>query len=276
MRAWFTTFLVLAVVTLSAGAGEDIYDKVEDHFADSDGTKIHYVTMGEGPAILFVHGFPDFWYTWRHQMAGLADDYRVAAMDMRGYNKSDKPEGVDNYKMEFLLADVAAVIKDMGVDKVILVGHDWGGAICWRFAMSHAAMVDKLIILNLTHPKGYANVIANATDAQRTNTNYARGFATSKPGGGQTAEQYARVGAGQGDAVLAHYTEAMKNSDYDAMINYYRANYGGVADGGGEMPNIDCPVLQFHGLKDTAVDKDGLRDTWNWIAQDYTLVLRPA
>ncbi len=100
---WLCTILLVAVFATSAMAEDkDVFDKVDHHFADSDGVKIHYVTVGEGPVVLFVHGFPDFWYSWRHQMAGLSDGYKCVAMDMRGYNKSDKPEGVDHYKMEFL------------------------------------------------------------------------------------------------------------------------------------------------------------------------------
>ena len=278
MRAVVAT-LVVGLGLISAGgamAGEDVFDRVEHHYADSDGVKIHYTTLGSGPAILFVHGFPDFWYTWRDQMAGLSDSYTTVAMDMRGYNKSDKPEEVGDYAMNYLLADVAAVIDDLGQGKVILVGHDWGGAICWRFAMEHADKVDKLVICNLTHPKGYANVIANATEEQRKNTNYARNFASSEPGGTQSATMFLGMVSGESETVKKHYKMGLENSNYDSMINYYRANYGGAATGETpEMPNLTMPVLQFHGLQDTAVDKDGLMRTWDWIDKDYTLVTLP-
>lgn len=271
---------VLLVAVLAAGAmaeGEDVFDKVDHHYADSDGVKIHYVTIGQGPALLFVHGFPDFWYSWRHQMEGLSNEYKCVAMDMRGYNKSDKPEGVDNYTMDFLLADVEAVIKDLGVEKVILVGHDWGGAISWRFAMTHPEKVDKLIICNLTHPKGYMSVLANASDEQRKNTDYARSFASSKWGEGpKNGVMFARFAAGPDEAAQARYKVAMENSDYDAMVSYYRANYGSATGSAAiEIPNIACPVLQFHGLLDKAVDKDGLIRTWEWVDKDYTLVTLP-
>ena len=257
--------------------GEDVFDRVEHHYADSDGVKIHYVTIGEGPVILFVHGFPDFWYTWRHQMEELSGSFKCVAMDTRGYNKSDKPEGVENYAMDRLLSDVGAVIDDLGVEKVTLAGHDWGGAISWRFAINNPDKVERLVILNLTHPRGYANVIANATDEQRRNTQYARDFASSETSPGQSAARYARAGASGDEAVAARYLAALENSDLDAMLNYYRANYGGASSGGGSnpLPNLACPVLQFHGLLDTAVDKDGLIRTWDWIDKDYTMVTLP-
>ena len=149
--------LVLLMTLATTTATADIWDEVEHHYADSDGVKIHYASIGEGESVLFVHGFPDFWYSWRHQMEMLAPHFRAVAMDTRGYNLSDKPTGVAHYQMEHLLADINAVIDDLGVEQVTLVGHDWGGAIAWQYTMANQDRVKRLIILNLTHPKGYAN-----------------------------------------------------------------------------------------------------------------------
>ena len=258
----------------AAGPGDDIYDKVEHHHAENNGVKIHYVTYGDGPVVLFVHGFPDFWYSWRHQMAGLSDDYKTVAVDLRGYNKSDQPEGVEHYRMPLLLADVTAVIDDLGVEDVTLVGHDWGGAISWQYANVNPDRVNKLVICNLTHPRGYANVIANATPEQRANTEYARTFASSEPDGSRKATMFTDMLVREEGPVKDRYRAAFERSDYDAMINYYRAGFG-QASRRGEMPNMQMPVLQFHGLQDTAVDKDGLMRTWDWIDRDYTLVTLP-
>ena len=96
-------------------------------FADSDGVKIHYVTAGKGPLVVLLHGFPDFWYTWRDQMPALAKHFQVVAIDLRGYNKSDQPEGVENYAIDKLVGDVEAVVKHFKQEKAIIVGHDWGG-----------------------------------------------------------------------------------------------------------------------------------------------------
>lgn len=258
---------------------EDVWDRVEDCTVDNNGTKIHYVTLGQGEPVVFVHGFPDFWYSWRHQMAMLAPHFKVIAIDMRGYNLSDKPEGVENYKIECLLGDIAAVIKDAGEDKATVVGHDWGGAISWHFAMRYPEMTHRLVIMNLTHPKGYAAVVANPTPEQKTNVKYARDFAASKPKGYSVPENVLALGERTGDALVGkRYREAFSRSYWDGMMNYYRANYSElIADVDPDtLPDIACPVLQFHGLKDTAVDKDGLKDTWNWVSQDYTLVTTPA
>ena len=149
-----TVAALVLVCGMVQAAEKDVMDRVDHHYADSDGVKIHYVTMGEGPLVVFIHGFPDFWYSWRYQMEGLSKDFRVAAMDTRGYNKSDKPEGQPNYAMALLVADVAAVVKSEGRETATIVGHDWGGAIAWSVAMMMPEMVDQLMIVNLPHMRG--------------------------------------------------------------------------------------------------------------------------
>src|SRR5215468_4001641 len=123
--------LLLAVLPLRAA------DLGKSGFVDSAGVKLHYVTAGEGPLLVLLHGFPDYHYTWRDQIPALSKHFQVVALDLRGYNKSDQPEGVENYKMEKLVADVGAVLDHFKQKKMVLVGHDWGGAIAWSFAMTH-------------------------------------------------------------------------------------------------------------------------------------------
>ncbi len=274
-----TAALILAAVFLFAGTAAandaDIFDAVEHHYTDNDGVKLHYVTLGKGDPILFVHGFPDLWFSWIHQMDGLKDDYKVAAMDMRAYNKSDAPEGVENYTMDLLMGDFVAVIDALG-GNVTLVAHDWGAVIAWRVAMYHPDKVNKLIICNLTHPTGYATVRANATPEQKANTDYIRRFQDPDAGKMFNPTMLATISAGANNPHLDKYKEAFERSSVDGMLNYYRAAWSAFqSDEIAEVPQLAMPVLQFHGLKDTAVDKDGLRDTWNWIDADYTLVSIP-
>jgi epoxide hydrolase 4 len=131
-----------------------IEERVEHRYAENEGVRIHYASLGEGPLIVMLHGFPDYWYTWRHQMAALSESYRVAAPDLRGYNLSDKPEGIEHYGMRALLGDVRAVIREEGREKAIITGHDRGGAIAWQFATHLSEMTEKLVILNLPHLSG--------------------------------------------------------------------------------------------------------------------------
>jgi pimeloyl-ACP methyl ester carboxylesterase len=100
----------------------DLEERVEHGFADSGGVKIHYASLGLGPLVVMIHGFPDYWYTWRSQMEALSEAYQCVAIDLRGFNLSDKPKGVDNYALGKLVGDVAAVIKHLGRDKAVLVG----------------------------------------------------------------------------------------------------------------------------------------------------------
>jgi pimeloyl-ACP methyl ester carboxylesterase len=122
----------------------------------SNGFKLHYVTQGEGPLMLMLHGFPEFWYSWRHQIPEFAKDFKVVALDLRGYNDSDKPKDTSAYVMDELIQDVEGVIEELGYNKCVLVGHDWGGAIAWNFAYAYPRMVEKLIVLNLPHPAKFA------------------------------------------------------------------------------------------------------------------------
>lgn len=121
-------------------------------YVTSNGVRLHYVTQGTGQLMLLLHGFPEFWYSWRYQIPEFASDYKVVAIDLRGYNDSDKPEGVSAYRMSELVKDVAGVIQGLGYENCILAGHDWGGAVAWQFTYAYPDMVDRLIVLNLPHP----------------------------------------------------------------------------------------------------------------------------
>src|SRR6476620_4511806 len=107
-------FIALALISTAARAESDLEKRVEHGYADSNGVKIHYASLGKGPLVVMIHGFPDFWYSWRHQMEGLSDKFQVVAIDQRGYNLSAQPKGVENYEMTLLVGDVAAVIRHLG------------------------------------------------------------------------------------------------------------------------------------------------------------------
>lgn len=128
IRLGFVLAIALAVVAAASvqdvADTKDVYDRVTHGYADNDGVRIHYASLGDGPLVVMIHGFPDFWYTWRDQMAALSSEYHVVAVDLRGYNRSDKPVGVAAYAMPNHLADVAAVIKQVGEDRATIVGHD--------------------------------------------------------------------------------------------------------------------------------------------------------
>ena len=265
-------FAALSFAALAAQAGDA---EVTHHYADNDGVKIHYVMAGDsGPLVVMIHGFPDFWYSWNEQIKALQSTHRVAAIDQRGYNRSDKPMGLDNYAIPKLVSDVAAVIRDMGEKKAVIVGHDWGGMVAWSFAMSKPEMTDRLAVLNLPHPKGLNRELANNPDQQR-NSQYARAF--QLPGAHKllTAERLA--GWVKGEAKRAKYIEAMKRSDFEAMLSYYKRNYPRppYEEDTSDPVRLKMPVLLIHGLDDKALLPGALNRTWEWLDGDLTLVTIP-
>jgi pimeloyl-ACP methyl ester carboxylesterase len=214
--------LLLFTVQAKGATPADFDSSVKHDYANSNGVKIHYASLGQGPLVVMIHGFPDFWYTWRDQMQALSANYQVVAIDQRGYNLSDKPKGVENYDMKFLVGDVAAVIKHLGKDKAIIVGHDWGGIVAWTFAMALPQMTDKLIILNLPHPRGLSRELANNPQQQK-NSAYARNFQKEGAEKQLTAERLA--GWVKDPKAREKYIEAFRRSDFEAMLNYYKQNY---------------------------------------------------
>ena len=252
-------------------------DDLEHGFADSNGVKIHYVTAGEGPLVVMIHGFPDYWYTWREQIPALSKQFKVVAIDQRDYNKSGQPEGVAEYAMPKLVGDVKAVIEHLERDRAIIVGHDWGGAVAWSFAMFQPQMTEKLIILNTPHPNGLRRELTNNPEQQR-NSEYARNF--QKPEAAKSLNAQALTFWVKDQDARAKYVEAFQRSSFEGMLNFYKANYPkGNDDGGSDtatsFPKVKCPVLMIHGLKDTALLPAGLNDTWEWLEKDLTLITVP-
>lgn len=126
------------------------------NYITTNGIRLHYVTQGEGQLMLMLHGFPEFWYSWRHQIPEFSKDFKVVALDLRGYNDSDKPRDPNAYAMSELVKDVEGVIKGLGYERCVLVGHDWGGAIAWNVAYAYPDLIDKLIVMNLPHPAKFS------------------------------------------------------------------------------------------------------------------------
>ena len=282
MKALLKAFGLVTCFTMASTGSADVWDEVEHGYADNNGVKIHYASLGSGPLVVMIHGFPDFWYSWRDQMEGLSENFQVVAIDQRGYNRSDAPEGGSNYAMRNLIADVASVIRHHGEDSATIVGHDWGGSVAWQFAFALPQMVDNLIILNLPHPNGMARELANNTEQQQ-NSNYARVFIEGSPsdpdiffGGPMTPQTLS--GWVSDASARERYVEAFARSDFDAMLAYYKQNYprgGNNSSPPPAAPQLDVPLLVFHGLDDTALHSDGLNNTWDWNDSGTTVVAVP-
>jgi pimeloyl-ACP methyl ester carboxylesterase len=205
----------------------------------------------------------------------LSDRYQVVAIDQRGYNLSDKPAGQAQYDMSLLVGDLRAVVQHFAKGgKAIVVGHDWGGWVSWHFAMQHPELVERLVILNLPHPRGIARELATNPEQQK-NSAYARRFQEPDAAKTLTAEGLAKRVADP--AERARYLEAFKRSDFEAMLNYYKQNYPRppYVEDTSPVVKVKMPVLLLHGLNDAALLPGMLNRTWDWIDNTLTLVTVP-
>jgi pimeloyl-ACP methyl ester carboxylesterase len=283
LRALVTGLALIAmpiglVAACATGAQTKAAVALEDKYATSeDGTKIHYVASGKGPLVVLIHGFPDFSGSWTYLTPKLNDAYRVVALDTRGYNLSDKPEGVANYAMPKLVADVDAVIKAEGRPKATVIGHDWGAMIAWNYAFAHMDKLDNLIVMSVPHPANFSRQL----NASPQSSNYARNFQKEGSEKNLTAEGLATMVAGKDANLKPKYVEAFNRSSFAAMMNYYRANYpvGNNAPPANapppSFPKIAVPLMVIHGMKDTALLSMGHNDTWDQASQDTTLLMIP-
>jgi pimeloyl-ACP methyl ester carboxylesterase len=234
-----------------------------------------------GPLVVRIHGFPDYWATWKPLMAELNKaGYRTVALDTRGYNLSDKPEGVAAYAMPNLIGDVAAVIAAEGQKNAIVIGHDWGAAIAWQTTFNRPDLVNKLVIMSVPHPAGMARELAT-NKAQQEGSNYAREF--QKEGSEKALNAEGLAGWVKDPAEKPGYVAAFKQSSFAGMMNYYRANYPRGTGGETQVPTamaapnqrVKVPVLVIHGMKDTALNAAGHAGTWNYVDADTTLLMVP-
>ena len=234
-------------------------------YITTNGVKLHYVTQGEGDLMLMLHGFPEFWYSWRHQIPEFAKNYKVVALDLRGYNDSDKPADKSAYVMDEFIRDVEGVIKGLGYDKCILVGHDWGGAIAWNFAYAHPEMVERLIILNLPHPAKFAEGIRNPQQLLRSSYMFFFQIPWLPEFLIQSSDYQPIETAIKGMAVNksaitkedleAYKDAAAKRGAMTATLNYYR-NIFQQRMTSQDWSVLEVPTLMIWGEKDTALGKE--------------------
>ena len=249
-------------------------EKVEHHHVSNEGVSIHCAATGSGPLIVFLHGFPDHWLGWWSLMADLQANYRVVAIDLRGYNLSDKPLDPQAYEISQLVGDVRAVIAHEGAESATVVGHDWGGFVAWHTAMDAPNLVDRLIVLNMPHPWAIARELAN-NPSQRKASEYVRLF---RQPASHSQFPKARLSEWVKDsAYRSRHDSAMAKSSLDAMFNYYRINwprepYQVRSDA---PPMVKAPTLLIHGLDDPYALPAGLNDVWQWVDRDLTILTLP-
>lgn len=250
----------------------------EHRVATVDGIRLHYVEAGHGPLVVLLHGFPEFWYAWRHQIPVLAGGgCRVIALDQRGYNTSDKPAAVAAYRLDRLVDDVVGIIRAAGEDSAIIVGHDWGGAIAWSLAMAHPDAVRRLVVLNGPHPRRVFEEFRTAAQLRRSwyvfffqlpwvpewlirrgNFRALDLVLTRDP---------ARRGAFTAADIAAYRSAIAQPGALTAAINYYRALFrSNPFRLYHALRPIDCPTLLIWGERDRYLGRDFTEHLEPWVA----------
>jgi epoxide hydrolase 4 len=243
------------------------------HLAVDDDVTLHYVEQGQGPAVVLLHGFPEFWYSWRRQLSFLGGEgSRAIAPDLRGYNDSSCPAGVRNYRMAFLVQDIARLIKRLEVGPAVVIGHDWGGVIAWRLAALHPHLVRGLVILNAPHPFAFRREL-RTNPVQWLRSWYAGFFqmpwlpeAVLRARGFAPIRHMLRVTAVSEDAFteadLEAYAQAIgRPGRLTAALNYYRAALRYSADLHSGPSTVTTRTLVIWGERDPALSShlaDGL------------------
>ena len=245
---------------------------LKHEYAEVNGQRLHYVTAGKGKLMMFVHGFPEFWYEWKNQLGEFGRDYQAVAPDMRGYNLSSKPAEVEQYQVKYLVEDLRALAEKLGHKKFILVAHDWGGAVAWAFAIAHPNYLEKLVIINAPHPGVFQRELRE-NPAQQKASQYMLMFRSAQAEQILSANNYAAlVQAVLGPGLkMGVFTEADRQAYIEAWsqpgaltggLNYYRAARVGPPAGDDKQATnfaglssleVKVPTLVVWGEKDTAL-----------------------
>lgn len=201
----------------------------------SNGTRLHYASAGkkQNPLILFVHGFPEFWYEWSAQLPEFGDDYFAVAPDLRGFNLSDMPADVSAYKAKHIVDDLRLLIAHLGYEKAVIVAHDWGGAICWNLAIALPALVEKLIIINSPHPYLFMRALAQ-DQSQQSSSEYMNWLRNEGSEAALAKDDFALLEGfftGMGQPAASWFDEATRARYHECWqhgltggVNYYRAS----------------------------------------------------
>lgn len=263
---------------------------IRHNYAQLGSVRLHYAECGAGDElVILLHGFPECWYSWRHQLPVLGAQYHVVAPDMRGYNLSDKPPNVEDYRIEVLVDDIVGLIRHFGKEKAIIVGHDWGAAVAWAIAQRRPEVVSKLAALQVPSPSAWQT---NFTLRQFLASWYMFFFQLPRlPEWWARANNFARVermyretsfrpGAFT-DADLAVYKEALgQPGALTSSVNYYRANvfrslFARKDTSREAAQKIQVPTLFIYGELDMAVLPSTVRGLERFVAGPYTEVRIP-
>ena len=264
---------ILGAVAMAGVSAQSNAPPLSHEFAEVNGQRLHYVTVGRGPLIVFLHGFPEFWYEWKNQLAEFSRDHTAVAPDLRGYNLSSNPEELSAYAIPNLVADVHALVttllKSTGGSKFTLVAHDWGGVLAWVYAAQHPEMLDKLVILNAPHPTIFGRELRE-NPAQQKASEYMLMFRSQEAEALLSEDEFAwlkRAVLGSNPSKVDEdaYVEAWSQPGaLTGGLNYYRASGVGPPPSSAATSAtppaqttppmmVRVPTLVIWGEKDTAL-----------------------
>jgi epoxide hydrolase 4 len=243
--------------------------------AEVNGVRLHYAAAGAGPLVMFVHGFPEFWYEWRRQLVEFGRDHLAVAPDMRGYNLSSRPADVEDYVVPKLIEDIRALAEHLGHRRFTLVAHDWGGAVAWAFAMVHPGMLERAVLINAPHPAVFARLLHN-DPAQQKASQYMLLFRSPQAEAMLSADDHQALRMALGDVWDKRFTDDDRRMYLEAWsrpggltggLNWYRAARVGPPSGDApaqglidpaKLPVIDVPTLVIWGEQDRALTTGNL------------------
>lgn len=246
-------------------------------FAEVNGIRMHYVTAGQGPLVLLLHGFPEFWYSWRKQIPALAEHFTVVVPDQRGYGETDKPGW--GYEVDVLVADMLELIGVLGHERAMVVGHDWGGAVAWAMAIAYPQRVERLAILNAPHPKVFAKHLRGNKAQQRRSWYMGFFMLPALPELAFKADDYALVerifrattppGTFSDEEIVAYKDALSKPGALTAALNWYRAagRQGSRGLLAGTQMRCEVPTLLIWGDNDIALGAEMLADHPTYVPQ---------
>ena len=275
--------LANADVTITDWRGVSV--TVTEGWVDSNGVKVVYHTVGEGPLVIFVHSITGPWFDFRHQMVALSERYRVVSMSTRGTDTSDKPVGVEHYTSAKIAEDINAIIDHFGEDKAIIIGQDSGGLHAWHFAMTYPDRTDRLILLGSIHPAGLIRELISNPDQQKAST-FQRGMQENPNAGAEFGERMRNRPPVPGEAPeLAQLRkEAYERIYAESIVNFYKANWPtspvtteteAFGFKYGEFPPVTAPTLFIYGKNSGPFQNPTLNDMWKWVEGDLTIHVLP-
>lgn len=264
---------------------------LQHKFVNVKGIRMHYVTMGNGPLLLFLHGFPEFWNSWRHQISFFSKNFTVVAPDMRGYGETDRPKEIGHYRIEILVNDIAELISSIGQKSAsAIVGHDWGGIVAWAATMMAPSITEKLVVINSPHP-GIVQRNAFRNYAQMQKSWYMFFFLLQDaPESVLSQNNFAilkdmfRISTKRKDKFTSNDLESYvsswnKKGGLTGGLNYYRANlnaeFWGNLSESIPFPKVEIPTLQIWAEDDIFLGKELTEGTKDFVDAPFSLKTIP-